>query len=114
LLNRRETKKAEGGIALLHQAFVFERTIEHRELHLTAVFGNDKRMRSKKCPATDAAEKIKRACIFVLGLVRRIEEDEVDRLRQFAEALQHGSHSTILQGETAANLQRGEILPKSG
>ena len=65
-------------------------------------------------PAGNAAEKIKRAGVFVLGLVRRIEKDEVHRLRQFAEALQHGSHTTVLQGEAAADLQRGEILPKSG
>jgi hypothetical protein len=93
---------------------MFERTIAHGEFHLAAVFGNDERIWNKKRPTTNAAEKIKRAGIFVLGLVRRIEKDEVDRLRQFAEALQHSSDATVFQGEPATNLQRGEILPKSG
>ncbi len=86
----------------------------HREFHLAAVFGNHKAMRSQYRPAADAAEKIKRAGIFVLGLVRWIEKDEIDRLRQFAEVLQHGSDATVFQGEAAANLQRGKILPKGG
>jgi len=92
---------------------MFKRAIAHGEFHLAAVFGNNERVRSKKCPAPDAAEKIKCAGIFVLRLVRRIEKDEVHRLRQFAEALQHSSDAAVFQGEAAANLQRGKILPKS-
>src|SRR5258708_5438815 len=93
---------------------MFERAIVRGEFCLAAVFGNHKRMRSKKHPAADAPEKIERAGTFVLSLVRRIEKDKVDRLRQFAESLQHRSDATVLQGEAAANLQCGEILPKSG
>src|ERR1700738_213869 len=93
---------------------MFERTVARRKFYLAAVFGNDERMRSKRCPATNTAKKIKRAGIFVLGLVRRIEKDEVHRLRQFTEALQHGSDAAVFQGEAAANLQRRKILPKGG
>src|SRR6266481_1858316 len=71
-------------------------------------------MRSKKCQAPDAAEKIKRAGIFVLGLVRWIEKDDVHRLWQSAQALQESSDAAVFQGEASANLQRGKILPKSG
>ena len=114
LLNRREAKKAKSGITLLHQACMFERAITHSEFYFAAVFGNDLGMRSENRTAPNAAKKIKRAGIFVLGLVRWVEKDEVDRLRQFAKALQHGSYTTVFQGESVANLQRGEIVPKSG
>jgi hypothetical protein len=80
----RNRKKAKGGIALLQQACLFERTITHGEFYLTAVFRDDHGMRSEYRSAGNAAEKIKRAGVFVLGLVRRIEKDEVHRLRQFA------------------------------
>ena len=113
LLNCRKAKKAKRGIPLLHQACVFKRTVPRSKFYLAAVFGNDERMRSENLPATDAAEKIKRSGIFVLGLVGRVEKDDVDRLRQLAEALQHGSDAAVFQGEAAVNLQRGKILPKS-
>ena len=91
---------------------MFERAVPHGEFCLAAVFRDDHGMRSEYRSAGNATEKIKRAGVFVLGLVRRIEKDEVHRLRQFAEALQHGSHTTVLQGEAAANLQRGKVLAK--
>ena len=114
LLNRREAKKTERGIALFHQALVFQRTIAHLKFHLAAVFGDDERVRSKKRPAMDAAEKIERAGILLVGLVGRIEKDEIDRLRQFAETLQHGSDASILQGKAATDLQRCDVLSKRG
>ncbi len=112
MLNPREAKKTERGIALPQQTRVLERAIAHGEFCLAAVFGNDKCMRSKNLQATDAAKKIKRARVLVLGLVRRIDVDEVDRLRQFTEALQHGSDAAILQRKVSGDLERRQILPK--
>jgi hypothetical protein len=114
LLNRRETQKTESGIALLHHARLFERTIVRGEFSLTAVFGNHKAMRSEYRSAAAASEKIKRTLIFVLSLVGRIEKDEIHGLWQFGESLQHGSDAAVFEGEAPANLQCGKIMPKSG
>jgi len=89
---------------------MFKRAITHSELFLAAVFSNDERMRSKNRSATDTAEKIQRAGIFVLRLVRRIKIDQINGLREFRESLQHGSNATVLQRKAPADLQCGKIL----
>ena len=60
---------------------MFERTVAHGELGLAAVFGDDQGVRSKNRTATNTAEKIERARVFVLCLIGWIEEDDIDRLR---------------------------------
>src|SRR5216684_384992 len=80
LLNRRETKKAKSGIPLLHHARLFEPTIARCEFSFAAVFGYHEAVRSEYRPAAAASEKIKRALVFVLGLVGGIEKDEIQWL----------------------------------
>ena len=67
---------------------------------------------SKNRAATYASEKIERAGVFVLRLIGRIKVDDIDRLRQFAKPLQHGSDAAVFERETPAYLQRSEILPQ--
>lgn len=74
------------------------------------MFGDHQSIRGKNRTTTHASEKIERAGVFVLSLVRRIKIDDIHRLRQFAKPLQHRSHTAILQCESATNLQRGKIL----
>src|SRR5580692_10431678 len=91
---------------------MFEPAITHGEFALAAVFCNDDSVGSKNLPATNASKKIKRAGVFVFCLVGGVQKNDIDRLRQFAEALQHGSHTAIFQCEASNNSQRQEIPPK--
>jgi len=114
LRSLREAKKAERSISLLHQAFVLERTVAHRQLSLAAMFGNDKSVGRERRATTCAPQKIKRSFILRLGLVGRVEKNKVDRLRDLAEPLKQRTHAAILQRKAPLNLQRRKILTERG
>jgi Zn-dependent protease len=73
---------------------------------------NDQRIGSKNRPSSHTAKKIERSGVFVLSLIGRIEVDDINWLLQFAELLQHGSDTPLLQRKTSFNLQCCKILPK--
>src|SRR5271168_4976452 len=76
------------------------------------MLGDHQSIRAEGRTTSHTSKKIERARVLFLSLVRRIEIDDVHRLRQFAKTLQHGSNAAILEGEVATDLQRCEILPK--
>lgn len=113
LLSRRDRKKAESRIALLPQVRVFERSIPRRELRLAAVFRDNHCVKRKNLAATSTPQKVQGPFVLRCGLVRWIEVHQVDRLRQFAQPLQHSPHPTIFQRKAPPNLQRRQIFPDS-
>lgn len=114
IIFRREAEKAEHCVALLYQPGMFERTVARGELHLSVVFCNHQRIGSKQLSAAGAAQKAQRACVFRLCLIGRIEEDEVDLLREFAWLLQESADSARLNRIAAADLQGREVGAERG
>ncbi len=82
-----ETKKLRAASPCFNETSVFECAVALSELGLAAVFRNNEGVGSKNRAATNAAEKVERAGVFVLGLIRWIEVDEIDRLRQLCRAV---------------------------
>ena len=71
------------------------------------MLGDDEGLRGEKPAATLAAEEAKGGEILLLGGVGGVEEDKVDGVGQFCEALQHGSGSAVFDGDVAEDFERG-------
>lgn len=106
------SKEAEGGIAVLQQARLLQRSIARGQLPLFTVFRDHQRIRSKHLTSAGAAQKIQRLGILRLCLIGRIEKDQINRPVQLAQPLQQGADSARLQRKTAIDLQRGKIGTK--
>jgi Zn-dependent protease/predicted transcriptional regulator len=91
---------------------MFERAVAWRQLRLAAVLCDNDGLGREDRPPTNAAKKIQRLGVLVLCFIRRVEKDEVDRLRQLAEPLQHGSDAAIFDRKVTSNPEGREILPK--
>jgi len=90
---------------------MFERTIPCSKLRFAAVLGDDESVRRKHLAPSDAAQKLECSRVLRFRLVRWIEIDEVDLLRQLAEPLQHRAHPARLQRKAMRNLQHRQIRP---
>jgi len=113
LVSRRERKKTKRRVALLQQPRVFKSTVAPRQFGLATVFRNYENVGRESPAATCATEEVERAGVLCFGLIGRIDVDEIDKLRDFAEPLQHRSHAPVLHGEPSINLQRRKILADS-
>jgi len=80
------------------------------KLRLAAVFGDNKNIRRKRRRAANAAEKIQRTRILRLGLIGRVQKNNVDWTRQLVEPLQHSADAAILQRKASHDLQCCEVL----
>jgi len=104
LRSRRERKKTKRGVALLQQPRVFKRTVAPCQFGLAAVFRNNDRVGRESPTTSGAAEKVERTGVLCFGLIGRVDVHEIDKLRDFAEPLQHRSYAAILYGESSINL----------
>ena len=89
---------------------MFERPVALRQLGLAAVLSDHEGTGGKRSTATSATEEIKRTGILRFGFVGRVDVNEIDKLRDFAEPLQHRSYTPILHGEASIDLQCRKIL----
>src|SRR3984885_13224678 len=90
---------------------MFKRAVAHCQCSLAAVLCDDEGIGREGRTATGAAEEVERPGILCLGLIGRVDVNEIDKLRDFAEPLQHRTHAAILHCESCNNLQRSEVLP---
>lgn len=109
--SRREGEKTEGRVTLFHQSCMFQSTIACCEFGFAAVLSDDEGIRREGRTATSAPEEVESSGILGFGLIGRVDVDEIDKLRDFAEPLQHRAHTAILHRESSNNFQRSQILP---
>jgi len=110
LRSRRKGKKTESSVALFHQPRIFHRPVAHCEFGFAAVLCDDEGVGRERPTATSTAEEVQRTGVLCFGFIGRIDVDQIDKLRDLSKPLQHRTHASILDRESSADLQRGEIL----
>ncbi len=108
-LSLRNGVEGDGGVALLVETGAGEASVAVGGLEaLGGVFGEDEGVWREDGVVGGAAEETKGLGVVVFGVVRWVEEDDVER-GELGEALQQGGGSAVFEGVAGGNPEGGEI-----
>ncbi len=102
--------EADGGVALLVEARAGEATVAVGGLEAFAgVFGEDERVRGEDLRVGRASQEAERLGVVVLGVVGRVEEDQVERVPELEKPLQERGGSAVFDAIAAGDLEVGQV-----